>query len=297
MNENSRSTSESVFAPRRWFVGADDHVRPFWRALLFLALGIVVTILMSGPLHRFGEGIKRAGWCAGCLLLTWMLLSVFDHRSFRTLGLWFYPGWWQETLWGVLLGVILILMVVLGMVISGALAIQGLNHHPDLARALGSAAFLFLSAGLFEEVVFRGYPFQRLKDSFGVLGALLFFSVLFGLAHLGNPGSTALGTANTVLAGILLAVAYLKTKGLWLPTGLHWAWNYFLGPIFALPVSGTTVGPSLFQVVVSGPQWLTGGNYGPEGSIVLTIVCTAGIIALWKAPWITPSPAMQDVLR
>jgi len=117
------------------------------------------------------------------------------------------------------------------------------------------------------------------------------------MAHLGNPGSTALGTANTVLAGILLAVAYLKTKGLWLPTGLHWAWNYFLGPIFALPVSGGKFEPSLLQVAVSGPQWLTGGNYGPEASIVLTIVCTVAIVGLWKAPWISPSPAMQDVLK
>ena len=291
------STSESIFAPRRWFIGADDHVRPFWRALLWLALAIVVVVLMSGPLHRFGEGVNRGGWSFGALLLTWFLLSTLDHRSFRTLGLWFYPGWWKETAIGIAIGIGLITLVTAGMMLTGALAFQGVNDAPNLARGLASASFLFLTAALFEEVAFRGYPFQRLMESFGALGAVLFFSALFGAAHINNPGSTALGTANTVLAGVLLAVAYIKTRGLWLPLGLHWAWNYFLGPVFDLPVSGGRFEPALLRAQVSGPEWLSGGNYGPEASIVLTVVCTGAIVFLWWAPWIRPSPAMQDVLK
>ena len=204
------SPSESIFAPRRWFIGADDHVRPFWRALLWLALAIVVVVLMSGPLHRFGEGVNRGGWSFGALLLTWFLLSTLDHRSFRTLGLWFYPGWWKETAIGIAIGIGLITLVTAGMMLTGALAFQGVNDAPNLARGLASASFLFLTAALFEEVAFRGYPFQRLMESFGALGAVLFFSALFGAAHINNPGSTALGTANTVLEGVLLAVTYIK---------------------------------------------------------------------------------------
>lgn len=297
MSEISNTSSESLFSPRSWFVGADDRIRPIWRALVFLALGMVVVTLMSGALFRFGEGIKRGGWTAGCLLLSWMMLSTLDHRSFRTLGLWFYPGWWKEMLWGIALGIALICAVVSGMVLVGVMRIEGLNALNEVQDGLGRAAFLFLTAGMFEEVVFRGYPFQRLAESVGQWGAILFFSGLFGAAHLGNPGSTALGTANTILAGVLLAAAYLKTRGLWLPTGLHWAWNYFLGPVFALPVSGGKFEPSLLRVTVSGPEWLSGGNYGPEASILLTIVCTVAIVGLWKAPWINPSPAMRDVLK
>ncbi len=297
MENNTETSEQSIFSPRRWFMGEDELVRPVWRALIFLALGTVVVTLMSGALHRFGEGINRSGWTAGCLLLSWMLLSTMDHRSFRTLGLWFYPAWWKEMLSGIVLGIALICAVAAAMVLFGALRIDGLNQFSEVQGGLARSAFLFLGAGMFEEVVFRGYPFQRLMQSFGPMGAILFFSVLFGAAHLGNPGSTALGTANTILAGVLLATAYLKTRGLWLPTGLHWSWNYFLGPVFALPVSGGKFEPSLLRVTVTGPEWLSGGNYGPEASILLTIVCTAAIVGLWKAPWITPSPAMQDVLK
>ena len=265
--------------------------------MIFLFLSFVVLLLASPPLHRFGEGVKRGGWSAGCLLLTWMMLSIFDRRSFRTLGLWFYSGWWKELLSGIALGMSLITLVVGGMALMGAVSIHGLAQSQNLSSGLSRAAFLFLTAALFEEIVFRGYPFQRLVDAFGARGAILLLSALFGAVHLGNPGSTALSTANTVLAGVLLAIAYLKTRGLWLPWGLHWSWNYFLGPVFALPVSGGKFEPALFRVTVAGPEWLSGGNYGPEGSIVLTIVCTAAIIGLWKAPWISPSPAMQEVLK
>lgn len=291
------SPNESIFSPRRWFIAPDDHLRAFWRAFIFLFLAFIVVLLISGVLHPDGEGIKRAGWSAGLLLLSWMLLSTFDRRSFRSLGLWFYPAWWKEALAGIAFGAVLIVAVFAGMVLTGAAELTGLSDNPGIASAMLQAAFFFFTAALFEELVFRGYPFQRLVDSFGALGAVLALSVLFGVGHIGNPGATALSTANTVLAGVLLAQAYLKTRGLWLPLGLHWSWNYFLGPVFALPVSGGKFEPSLINVSTSGPIWLSGGNYGPEGSIVLTIVCTAAIIGLWKAPWISPSPAMQDVLK
>ena len=290
-------SSDSLFSPRRWFSADDGHIRPVWRAFLFLILGFIVLLLMSGPLHPFGEGIKRGGWSAGCLLLSWMLLSVFDERSFRTLGLWFYAGWWKETLWGLLLGALLIALVAAAMLLTGVLTLQGGGAHPKLGGALASGLLLFSTAALFEEIYFRGYAFQRLIESWGAWGAVLAFSALFGFAHMSNPGATVLGTANTVLAGVLLAVAYLKTKGLWLPFGLHLSWNYFLGPVFGLPVSGGRFEPSYLQSSITGPQWLSGGNYGPEASILLTIVCAAAIGVVWKAPWIAPSPAMQDVLK
>jgi len=119
---------------------------------------------------------------------------------------------------------------------------------------------------------------------------------LFGFAHLGNPSATPLSTANTVLAGVLLAAAYLKTRALWLPIGLHWAWNFLMGPVLGLPVSGYRLG-GLPGARVSGPEWLTGGTYGPEGSVVLTVVCAVATVWLWRSRSVAPSTAMQQALQ
>ncbi len=231
------------------------------------------------------------------VLQSWFFLSVLDRRSFRTLGLWTYEGWGRELAIGTALGIAMISVVVGIQVATNSLRITGMAEAPPTAIFFVETAIFVFLAGAYEEFSFRGYAFQRLVSSFGRIGAIVVFSVLFGLAHWGNPNSSPLAVANTILAGLLLAVAYLKTRGLWLPIGLHWAWNYFLGPVFSLPVSGVRIGHPLFSVQTSGPQWLSGGNYGPEGSIVLTIVCAVGIVGLWKAPWITPSPAMRDVLK
>jgi len=89
-----------------------------------------------------------------------------------------------------------------------------------------------LLAAVFEEVAFRGYAFQRMVDAAGPIVAAAVFSGLFGALHLSNPSATPLSTANTALAGVLFSLAYLKTRGLWLPIGLHWAWNFTMDRSF-----------------------------------------------------------------
>ena len=89
-------------------------------------------------------------------------------------------------------------------------------------------AFL-ISGALAEELMFRGYPFQRLVEAIGAAGAIVVFSVLFGVVHLSNPGASVWGLVNTVAIGVLLSIVYLRTRSLWLPWGLHFAWNTTLG--------------------------------------------------------------------
>ena len=281
---------------RRCFVSEDDRLRAGWRVAMFLTFGFALLLLASSLLHRYGEGINRGGWSAGLLLLSWYMLTRFDRRSFHTLGFWFYDGWWKEALWGLGLGVGLIGAVALGMRVAGVVTFARADASAFLS-VLPKIAFMFLTAALFEELAFRGYPFQRLMETWGTWGAVAFFSAFFGFAHWNNPGSTLLSTVNTMLAGILLAQAYLKTRGLWLPLGLHWSWNFCLGPLLSLPVSGGKFEPALLSATVNGPQWLTGGNYGPEGSILLTAACTGAIVLLWRTQVLTPSPAMREVLQ
>lgn len=295
---------ESSFSPGRIFV-VDSTLRPFWRALVFVALSVILVRLvrgaMVGLLGPMDSPLSVQGIIlylvmnASVLLECWFLLSVFDHRSFRTLGMWFYPRWGREALAGVAVGTGLICVVTAGLVATRAVVFQGVAEGPHLRSLLTSGALLILAAA-FEEFLTRGYGFQRLIDAIGRLGAVLVFSALFGAGHLGNPHVTALSTANTVLAGVLLAVAYLKTRALWMPIGLHWSWNFFLGPVFSLPLSGIGI-PPLFRVQVSGPEWLSGGAYGPEGSVILTVASLATIVWLWRTKWIAPSPAMEEALK
>jgi membrane protease YdiL (CAAX protease family) len=185
-----------------------------------------------------------------------------------------------------------VIAVVAGaMYATGAASFSGLR--PGAAAAPGDIlrllAFLLLAAA-FEELAFRGYAFQRLVEALGPLAATIVSSAFFSLAHLRNPEATLLSSVNTALAGGLLAVAYLRTRGLWMPIGLHFAWNLFQGPVFSFPVSGYRMPELALEAHLAGPVWLTGGGFGPEGSILLTGVAVVAIAVLTWLPGLASSP-------
>lgn len=286
-------------------VRAPAKVRPFFRALLFLVLALAtvraagwVTLVLPGLLPRPGQELAYFGLAnAGLLGSSWLLLGWVDRRDFRTVGLWFYHDWARDLLLGAGMGVGLLGAVVGVLLACGAVRYQGLaSATATIAPAFLFTAVFLLLAAAFEEIAFRGYGFQRLIDSVGRLGAVAVSAGLFGVLHLFNPSGTALSTANTVAIGVLLAVGYLKTRGLWLPIGLHWSWNLGMGPILSLPVSGVHIQPMLLRAELIGPAWFGGGAYGPEGSVVLTVVATAAIVWLVRTPRIAVSPAMQELL-
>jgi membrane protease YdiL (CAAX protease family) len=281
------------------------QVRPFFRALAAIPTGLVVVLLCGAVANQISRLVfDGAGRLfifyvlanPALLALSWLLLNSLDRQHYHNLGLWFYPGWGGEVWRGVVFGAALILACVAVLLPGPWLDYAGRAEGFEGSRFFFTAVFLLLAAA-FEEIIFRGYIFQRLLESIGTLGALLVLSAFFGGAHLENPNASPLSTANTILAGILLAVAYLKTRGLWLPIALHWAWNFFLGPVCSLPVSGLDIGPRLFVPVVSGPAWLTGGKYGLEGSVVLTAVCTLAIVWLWFTPRVRPTGIMAELSK
>ena len=153
----------------------------------------------------------------------------------------------------------------------------------NVARA-AIVVVVLISGALAEELMFRGYPFQRLVEGIGPAGAIVVFSVLFGVVHLSNPGASVWGLINTVAIGVLLSVTYLRTRALWLPWGIHFAWNTVLGLCLGLPVSGLR----LFNVVVhasaTGPKWLTGGSYGIEASAPGALAVVMGLVIVSKLP-------------
>ncbi|NDQ56147.1 MAG: CPBP family intramembrane metalloprotease [Acidipila sp.] len=248
-------------------------------AILFVYLIFGMVLNLKGPFDHRLLPIMAYGLAITALLLeSWLFLTLGDEKEFNSLGLTFHPGWGTELLAGAGTGFAL-MAGVCGMLAATHLArYSGLARYPHRVAAplFATAAFILLAAAL-EEVAFRGYAFQRLIDATGAFGAVAIFSLLFGLVHYTNPSATVLSTANTVLAGIVMALGYLRTRALWFPIGLHFAWNFFLGPIASFPVSGIHLGFTMFEVHVQGPLWLTGGDYGPEGSIILTAACLLAV--------------------
>lgn len=143
---------------------------------------------------------------------------------------------------------------------------------------------MMIFVGVFEEVLSRGIVFRLVEQSLGSWAALAISSLLFGLAHLPGGGAGVLAIVITVMAGVLFASAYLLTRGLWLGIGIHIAWNYTLGSIYSIAVSGREVN-GLLRGTVSGPDWLTGGACGLEASVFTLIVLATVAAYLLRKAW------------
>lgn len=143
----------------------------------------------------------------------------------------------------------------------------------DIASQL-SWLSLFLLVGVVEEVIFRGILFRLIADKWNIAVGLTTSSLLFGLAHLGNPGATLWAALAIALAsGWLFGMAYAYHQTIWVPVGMHWAWNYLEGGVFGCAVSGTPLDyRPLIAPKISGTDLLSGGAFGPEASIICVAI-------------------------
>jgi hypothetical protein len=165
-----------------------------------------------------------------------------------------------------------------------------------VVQTLVFSAVLFIVAALAEEALFRGYPLQTMTRAALFLVGTLLTSLAFASIHLGNPNfKQGLPSLNLILAGVWFAVAYFRTRSLWLPWGLHWAWNWALGSLFGLPVSGITeIAPHpLLRGTDLGPVWLTGGEYGIEGGLACSIALIFSTLFIWRTKWVA---AEEDLM-
>jgi len=231
--------------------------------------------------HDLREPVLRTLWLVLLLGGYWLIGRSLDKQEQPLVEMGLVRRATALEEWGVgaAVGWGLFVLAVLPMALAGAL-------HPQFWLE-GRAWWLFglnlvalTSGALMEEVAFRGYPFQRLIDAIGPVWATVLVSGFFGAAHLKNPDASFASTMCTILAGVLLSVAYLRTRALWLPWGLHMAWNFTQGVLFGLPVSGTTAFATVVQTRTEGARWLTGGSYGPEAAVWTFVVLLIGIAVL-----------------
>ncbi len=204
-------------------------------------------------------------------------VHLFERREPSELSV---PGGGRELFAGVALGLCAFAASIAVLALLGAYHVVGLGESQPVVLALLSA----IAAGTIEEIVFRGVVFRLLEEWGGTWTALAISSVLFGGLHLLNPHATALGAIGIVFeGGIMLAGAYVLTRRLWLPIGIHAGWNFAEGGIFGVPTSGAPTS-GIVRGEIVGPEWLSGGVFGPEASLVAVLVCIAlGTLLLVRA--------------
>ena len=300
---------------RKLFINDYGRLRSGWRALIFglsayaifLVLAAVLWALYSVvsavfPSLRFSRSIADLIFrftVLGCALIAGYLCARYlEDLPWKSLGLTIHKGWFRDLLIGSAIGFGALVVAVAIATVGGGLRFS-LSDGAALRiiRSMVGSAGILLIAALAEEAMFRGYGLQTLTRAKLTWLAILLTSVPFGLGHLSNPNAIPGATfVNTVLAGVWLAAAYLRTRSLWLPLGVHWGWNWALGWFFGLPISGLTLfSHPLLIATDEGPAWLTGGRYGIEGGIAATIALTLSTIFLWRTSWLTATPELKQL--
>ncbi|MFI8308046.1 lysostaphin resistance A-like protein [Streptomyces sp. NPDC085927] len=182
---------------------------------------------------------------------------------------------------GMLIGVAMFGAVITNIYVNAHYEINGLG---SVSGAVGLVGFM-AAASVTEELIFRGVLFRIIEERTGTWIALTLTGLLFGLSHLLNPDADLWGAlAIAIEAGGMLAAAYAATRTLWVPIGLHFGWNFAAAGIFSTEVSGNDTPQGLLDTMTSGPTWVTGGDFGPEGSVyavLFGVLVTIGF--MWLA--------------
>jgi hypothetical protein len=210
----------------------------------------------------------------------------------------------REGLAGLGLGALLFSLSIGILAALGVYQVTGMNGWQSMLATVPG----FILTGVLEEVVMRAIIFRILEQSLGSWIAVAISAAIFGFLHIFNPGATPFSAAAiSIEAGILLAAAYMLTRRLWLCVGIHIAWNFTQGGVFSGAVSGGAA-RGLLQARMVGPDWLTGGAFGVEASVVALVVCaTAGLLLLaaavrkgeivvpfWSRPLPSPAPTASQ---
>ncbi|PYS49395.1 MAG: hypothetical protein DMF68_10185 [Acidobacteria bacterium] len=301
--------------PQEIFINEAGRLRSGWRFLVFagvylIAVQVVLRLfvaLASFALGNYAEGFLNGagGYIAqGFILLAlaivigWGCGRLLEDLPFRALGWSFGRGWMRDWLLGSLIGSLSLLLAVAIAWASGSyrFSINEGGLSQSVAETLIFSGFLFILLAAAEEAIFRGYPLQTMTRARMAWLAIIITAVIFSSGHLNNPnvvpGFTFL---NTAIAGVWLAIAYLRTRNMWFPLGIHWAWNWTMSAVLGIPVSGITrVTPDpLLRASDLGPAWLTGGSYGIEGGAACTIALLLSTLFIWRTRLVSANEEMM----
>ncbi|MSR07762.1 MAG: CPBP family intramembrane metalloprotease [Gemmatimonadetes bacterium] len=215
---------------------------------------------------------------AGIATALWVILK---WRSWREQG---WPGLRSGAMgfaWGLGIGALMAAIVLVAEVALGGVRVQMTGQPFSAYAAVAPVLFFWLAvAALAEELLFRGFPLARLAQVTGPVAATFILTVGFTGVHAMNPGVTPLGLFNVGLASLVLSAAFFAWGGLPAAWGLHLGWNAGLVLGAAAPVSGLSIELPGLHYLRAGPDWLSGGDFGPEGGLLASFVMLAAIMVL-----------------
>jgi uncharacterized protein len=273
-------------------------LRAGWRILGYFLLaagaGTILSALAAGIAGGVDETASFGIMLGSALLAGSGMVTFVDRRRPGALGFALDPAAVKDSaaglgVGGAMLGAAVALLAVARM----ARWVADEGSMPEYVAALATSFAFFAVAAAAEEAVFRGYAFQALVQGIGVWPAVVASSALFALLHANNPSVTPLALANIFLAGVMLAVAYLRTRSLWFATAVHLGWNWAMSSLLDFPVSGIVMDMPLYTARETGPDWVTGGAFGPEAGLAASLTIIAGAVWMWRTHWLRESPRMR----
>jgi len=212
-----------------------------------------------------------------------LAMAIFESRSLTDLGLHWRGDAWRNLLVGAATGAGGAILLIAIPVVTGVAHFELLRNTDTSWRADVFTLFLLFCGAAGEEMAFRGFPLQFLIRGYGAWVSVLGVGALFGLLHGFNPGATPLALANTAGFGVLFGFALLRSHDLWLPIGLHFGWNAAL-PFLGVELSGFTIQVVGYRLVWKAGNLLSGGAYGPEASLLATVVLLVLFAVVRKIP-------------
>ncbi|MGO4883395.1 MAG: lysostaphin resistance A-like protein [Bryobacteraceae bacterium] len=272
-----------------------DALQTVVKVVVYISLYFATVYLLGPVLYWLGGymvGITAAGLLAASFANA-MCLRIYVHRGIAAIGLQGGRVALVHLGLGCLGGV-----GAAALVLAGPIAVRAARLDRDPTSTASLASFFFVSVLLLfgsagEELLFRGFGFQVLLHALGDWTTVLPVGIVFGLMHAGNPHSSWLSIANTSGFGILFGYAFLRSHDIWLPIGLHFGWNFTL-PLFGVNVSGLTMDLTGFTMRWSAGTLWSGGEYGPEASVLTSGVLVLLFVYLWKAPIRRQPSALLD---
>ena len=273
---------------------ADPRTTQFQRARAFsrMLLAGVVFLIARVIAERGAQGLATGRWetilaqamLAFLLLLGFSFLGLTQDRQTHPVaeqGFLRRAGWRRETALGLALGWAMALAGFLPLMLSGGVVVR-LNFSAGAFGWLLVDAVFFALSTLVVTVTFQGYPFQCAMRAFGESSATLLLAILYGLMQINLPGAGRASTAFCFAFGLLLGIAYLRTRALWLPWGLHFGWIAAQALLFGLPVNGTTSYSPVVRCDVYAPGFWGGADYGLNASWFAVILALAAIPVLFR---------------
>ncbi|HWQ53065.1 MAG TPA: type II CAAX endopeptidase family protein [Bryobacteraceae bacterium] len=272
-----------------------DPLRIALQVMLYAFLYVAVAILAGWLLYPSVEyllAVILTGLLAACVA-NWLSMRIYEQRSLPDIGMHWNDASMRNLGLGIAGGALSAALVLAPPLASGA---ARFTSAAGAEANFGTVAFvtvmLFLGAAG-EEILFRGFGFQVLLRALGPTATILPIGILFAALHSNNPSASPLGLINTAGFGILFGIAFLRSRDLWLPIGLHFGWNVTL-PVFGVPVSGLKIGMTGYVMEWSASPLWSGGGYGPEGSILTSLAMLVLLVYILKAPFRRQPSALLD---